>query len=99
MKEQMEVDPLVIILLKELIVPIKMKEQTVVILMVVEDHLMALNFKKKRDVRQIEMSIEDLHGGINDDRSELYGVGLIGQRSDVSGSKSQGNRSSEGAAH
>ncbi len=22
------------------------------------------------------MSIEDLHGGINDDRSELYGVGL-----------------------
>jgi len=39
------------------------------------------------------------NGGINDDRSELYGVGLIGQRSDVSGSKSQGNRSSEGAAH
>jgi len=76
MKEQMEVDPLVIILLKELIVPIKMKEQTAVILMVVEDHLMALNLKKKRDVRRIEMSIEDLHGGINDDRSELYGVGL-----------------------
>jgi hypothetical protein len=42
MKEQMEVDPLVIILLKELIVPIKMKEQTAVILMVVEDHLMAM---------------------------------------------------------
>lgn len=38
-------------------------------------------------------------GGPNDDRSELYGVGLIGQRSDVGGSKSHGKRSSEGDAH
>lgn len=38
-------------------------------------------------------------GGINDARSELYGVGLIGQRSDVGGSKSHGKSSSPGAAH
>jgi len=38
-------------------------------------------------------------GGPNDDRSELYGVGLIGQRSDAGGSKSQGKSSSEGLAH
>jgi len=38
-------------------------------------------------------------GGPNDDRNGLNGVGLIGQRSDVGGSKSQGKSSSVGAAH
>jgi hypothetical protein len=43
MKELMEEYPLVIILLQELIVPIKMKVEIAVILMLIEDHLMVLN--------------------------------------------------------
>jgi hypothetical protein len=93
----MEVDLLVVNQMKKPIVLIMMKEEIVVNQVVIDHRSMELN--KERKHSKIEISIADEHGGPNDERSELYGVGLIGQRSDVGGSKSQGKRSNEGAAH
>lgn len=78
----MEVCPLVRIL-REQIVPIKMIEEIVVNLMVVMDQALGLKEKKMRKYSKMLILIKELHGAPNDERRELYGVGLTNEREET----------------